>query len=103
MAAKKDTLFERIEEIEIDEDLPVFTTGVVCRILDVPVWILKQLDREGIVSPDRKSQGEARLYSKNQLQKVYECWYLMKEKRVNVHGVKVILEIHHETVIKKKR
>jgi len=103
MGPKKEKYFEEVKGIEVDEDMPVFTTGVVCRILDVPVWILKQLDKEGIVSPDRKSQTESRLYSKNQLQEVYQCWYLMKEHRVNVHGVKVILEIRKETIVKKRK
>jgi DNA-binding transcriptional MerR regulator len=82
-----------LDDLEIDDALPVYTTGVVCRLLDVPVWILKQLDKEGIVSPDRKTQGESRLYSKEQLKEVQECWYFMKEHRVNVHGVRVILQI----------
>lgn len=82
-----------IEEVTIDIDEPVFTTGVVCRLLDIPVWVLKQLDREAIVSPPRKREGQSRLYSQRELKMVKHCWYYMSEHGVNVSGLKVILKI----------
>lgn len=83
-------------EVEIDEDLPVFTTGVICRLLDIPVWTLKQLDKEGIVSPPRGSEGQIRLYSKRELGKLKHCWYYIKERRVKITGLKVVLELERE-------
>jgi len=88
---------ENADEIYIDLDEPVFTTGVVCRLIEIPVWVLKQLDRENIVSPPRKSEGQARLYSKRQLKLVKHCWYYIKTHKVNVNGLKVILEIEEGT------
>lgn len=84
---------EDSDEIYISLDEPVFTTGVVCRLIDIPVWVLKQLDREEIVSPPRKKEGKARLYSKRELKLVKHCWYYIKTRKVNVSGLKVILEI----------
>ncbi len=81
------------KEIYIDPDEPVFTTGVVCRILDIPVWVLKQLDDEGIVSPKREKKGDTRYYSKRELSKIKRCWYYLNEKRVKINGLKVILEM----------
>jgi len=81
------------DDIYIDPDEPVFTTGVVCRILDIPIWVLKQLDDEGIVSPKREKKGDTRYYSKKELGKVQRCWYYLNEKKVSVNGLKVILEI----------
>jgi DNA-binding transcriptional MerR regulator len=81
------------DDIIIDLDEPVFTTGVVCRLLDMPVWVLKQLDREAIVSPPRKKEGQARLYSKRELKMVKHCWYYINEYGVKVSGLKVILKI----------
>lgn len=71
---------------------PVYTSGVVCRLLGIPVWVLKQLDRESIISPQRK-KGRSRLYSKDELDKLSHIWYIMKEKRVKVSGLKYILEM----------
>ena len=48
MAVKKNGKFE---EMQIDPDVPLYTSSVVCRLLGVPIWVLKQLDKEGIVSP----------------------------------------------------
>lgn len=78
--------------IEVTDDDPVFTSGVVCRLVGIPVWVLKQLDREKVVSPPR-SRGRCRLYSKRELNRVCHVWYYMRERRVNVYGVKVILEM----------
>lgn len=81
------------EEVEIDINEPVFTSGVVCRLLDIPIWILKQLDNEGIVCPPRESDGQARLYSKKEIRMVKHCWYYIRERGVKINGLKVILEI----------
>jgi len=81
-------------EISVDE--PVFTSGVVCRLVGVPVWVLKQLDNEGIVCPKRKSTLKSRLYSVQELKLVKHCWYYMKEHRVKVHGLKVILRLERQ-------
>ena len=80
-------------EITIGPDEPVFTSGVVCKLLGIPVWVLKQLDGAGIVSPPRSNTLKARLYSKRELKKVEHCWYYIKEKKVKVPGLRVILEL----------
>lgn len=91
MTSKKD----KLDEFEIDFDEPVFTTTVVSRLLDVPVWVLKRLDTAGVVSPPRET-GQARLYSKRELMKVKKVWHLMEERHVTINGVKVILEIEEK-------
>lgn len=83
---------QKFQEFQIGPDEPLYTSGVVSRLLDIPVWVLKQLDREGIVSPPRE-EGRSRLYSKRELKKLEHVWYLMKERNVKVDGVKVILEM----------
>jgi len=82
-------------EFEIDDEEPVYTSGVVCTLLEIPVWVLKQLDRGNIVSPYRRG-GKSRLYSKKDLVKLKYVWYLMEIKEVNVSGVRVILEIEEK-------
>lgn len=92
MRAKKNR-GEDFGEIIISLDEPVFTTGVVCRLLDMPVWVLKQLDCEEIVSPPRKKEGQSRLYSTKELKMVKHCWYYMNEHGVKINGLKVILKM----------
>ncbi|HPB67601.1 MAG TPA: MerR family transcriptional regulator [Candidatus Omnitrophota bacterium] len=82
-------------EVPIDNDEPIFTTGVICKLLSVPHHVLKQLDAEGIVTPPRK-KGRIRLYSKRELKKIQICWCYMSEKRVNLPALKIILEMEKE-------
>lgn len=87
---KKEIKYGNIFDVNIDE--PVYTSGVVCRLLGIPVWVLKQLDKEEIISPTRK-KGRSRLYSKNELNKLSHIWYIMQEKKVKVTGLRYVLEI----------
>jgi DNA-binding transcriptional MerR regulator len=88
---------EDFVEFDIGIDKPIYTTGVIQRLLDIPIWVVKQLDREKIVSPPRKNKGTARLYSKRELKKLAHCWKYMKERGVNIKGLKVILEMEEKS------
>ena len=92
MTKAKAKLFK---DIEVTDDEPVFTSGVVSRLLEIPIWVLKQLDREKVVSPPRE-KGRSRLYSKKELQRINHVWYYMREQDVNVGGIKVILQIEQQ-------
>lgn len=78
-------------EIQISQDEPVYVISVVSRLVDLPVWALRQLDKAGIVSPKRIGK-KSRLYSLKELKRLEYVHYLMDEKRVNIHGIKLIFE-----------
>ncbi|OVE77138.1 hypothetical protein BVX98_03505 [bacterium F11] len=80
------------DDFEIDLDEPVFTTGVVIKLVHIPLWVLKQLDNEGIISPQREDR-KARLYSKRELCMIQKVWSLMERRKVNLNGIKVLFEI----------
>ena len=80
---------QQVFKLSLDE--PIMTSGVVSRLLDIPIWVLKQLDRENVVSPPRKKSASSRLYSQNQVKELKKVWYYMSVKHVNVSGVKVVL------------
>jgi DNA-binding transcriptional MerR regulator len=88
---------EYFEEVLIGPDVPLFTTTVVSRIIAIPVWTLKRLDKEGIVCPFRDHEGQTRLYSKRQLSLVKTCWYYLKIHNVKMNGLKVIIEMEQGT------
>lgn len=96
MAAQKALKKESL--LEIPDNEPVYTSGVVTRLLGIPVWVLKQLDKESVVKPPRK-KGRHRFYSRNELKKLEHIWYYMNEQGVNVQGVRVILEIEAKIVV----
>ncbi len=86
---------EVFEEFVIPYKEPVFTVSVVSRLLKIPVWVLKKFDREKVVCPKR-SKGNTRLYSKEDVSKIQHFWKLMKKKNVKVSGIKVIKTIYEE-------
>ena len=92
MVSKYDKSKE-LKDLFIDKDEPVFSTGIVCKLLCIPVWALKQLDDEEIVSPERESKTSTRYYSRNELKLVKHCWYYISEEGVRINGLKIILKM----------
>jgi MerR family transcriptional regulator/heat shock protein HspR len=76
--------------LKIAPEEPVYVISVVCKLVDIPVWTLRQLDKAGVVRPKR-SGSKNRLYSFKDLKQLEYVHYLMVEKRVNIAGLKVIL------------
>ena len=79
-------------DIQISPDEPVYVISVVSKLVDLPVWTLRQLDKAGIVCPKRIGK-KSRLYSLKDIKKLEYIHYLMDERRVNINGIKIILEI----------
>ena len=76
--------------IKIAPEEPVYVISVVCKLVNIPVWTLRQLDKAGVVRPKRLGKKN-RLYSLKDLKRLEYIHYLMEEKRVNIHGLKIIL------------
>jgi len=64
---------------------------VVSRLVSLPVWTLRQLDKAGIVRPKRIGKKN-RFYSLKDVRRLEYVHYLMEEKHVNIHGIKLIIE-----------
>ncbi|MDD2689262.1 MAG: MerR family transcriptional regulator [Candidatus Omnitrophica bacterium] len=80
-----------IFDIQISPDEPVYVISVVSKLVDLPIWTLRQLDKSGIVCPKRIGK-KSRLYSLKDVKKLEYVHYLMEEKRVNIHGIRIIIE-----------
>ncbi len=79
-------------DIYISPDEPVYVISVVSKLVDMPVWTLRQLDKAGIVSPKRIGK-KSRLYSLKDVKRLEYIHYLMEDKHVNIHGIKIILRL----------
>jgi len=77
--------------VRISQDEPVYVIGVVCKLLDIPIWTLRQLDKAGIVRARRMGKKN-RLYSLKDIKRIEYVHYLMQKRHVNIHGVRFILE-----------
>lgn len=78
-------------DIRISPDEPVYVISVVSRLVSLPVWTLRQLDKVGIVCPKRIGK-KSRLYSLKDMKKLEYIHFLLEEKHVNISGIKIILE-----------
>ena len=76
--------------LKIAPEEPVYVIGVVCKLVNIPVWTLRQLDKAGVVRPKRLGKKN-RLYSLKDLKRLEYVHYLMVQKGVNIHGLKIIL------------
>jgi len=70
---------------------PVYAIGIVSKLLHMPEWTLRSLEKEGLVRPKRMNK-KIRFYSMKDMQRLEYIHYLMDEKGVNVSGIKIILE-----------
>ena len=84
-----------IFDIHISPDEPAYVISVVSKLVDLPVWTLRQLDKSGIICPKRIGK-KSRLYSLKEIKKLEYIHYLMEDKHVNIHGIKIILETEYK-------
>lgn len=84
-------------DFSINPEAPLFIISVVSEMVDLPIWTLRKLDDMGVVQPARIGK-KARCYSQVQIRTLHRVKYLLKEKRVNISGVKVILDMHNGDV-----
>ena len=78
--------------ISIDPQAPLFVIGVAAEVVHFPIWTLRKLDQMGVVSPKRVG-ARTRCYSQLQMQTLSYVKYLMEDLKVNISGVRVILEM----------
>lgn len=78
--------------VKIDPEAPVYIISVVSEIVSIPIWTLRKLDDMDVVKPKRIGK-KTRCYSQSQVELLNYVHYLMEEKRVNISGIRVILQI----------
>jgi MerR family transcriptional regulator/heat shock protein HspR len=69
---------------------PLFMISVVAEMLDIHPQTLRLYEREGLVVPQR-TEGNTRLYSQDDIDKLQRVLRLTRELGVNLAGVEVIL------------
>jgi MerR family transcriptional regulator/heat shock protein HspR len=82
--------FIRFEEPDNDELGEYFTISIVSRMYGVHPQTLRLYEREGLLIPHR-SEGNRRLYSREDLRRLKIILSLTRELGVNLAGVEIIL------------
>ena len=75
-----------------DKTKPLFMISVVAEMLDIHPQTLRLYEREGLVVPQR-TEGNTRLYSQDDIDKLRRVLRLTRELGVNLAGVEVILSM----------
>jgi MerR family transcriptional regulator/heat shock protein HspR len=74
---------------------PLFMISVVAEMLDIHPQTLRLYEREGLVVPQR-TDGNTRLYSQEDIDKLRRVLRLTRELGVNLAGVEVILSMREK-------
>ena len=72
-----------------------YTIGVVARMYDIHPQTLRLYEREGLLKPSR-TEGNTRLYSDEDLQRLEFILFLTRELGVNLAGVDIILNMKEQ-------
>jgi MerR family transcriptional regulator/heat shock protein HspR len=75
-----------------EPDDPLYPISVVAKMLRLHEQTLRMYERLGLLSPARVS-GKNRLYSQNDVQTIERIVYLVRERRLNLAGVRMVMEI----------
>lgn len=75
-----------------NREKPLFMISVVAEMLDIHPQTLRLYEREGLVVPKR-TDGNTRLYSQDDIDKLRRVLSLTRELGVNLAGVEVILSM----------
>ncbi len=76
----------------IDESEPRYVISIAARIVGVHMQTLRYYERTGLIQPSR-SEGNIRLYSNHDIERLRQMKRLMDELGVNLAGVEVILHM----------
>lgn len=83
------------KHVKIEKDDAVYAIGIVSKLLDIPEWTLRNLEKEGLIKPKRMYK-KIRFYSMNDIERLEYIQFLMDEKGVNFSGIKIIMESNME-------
>ena len=78
-----------------DESKEFFSIGIVAQMLDVHAQTLRHYERRGLVAPTR-TEGNTRLYSREDVTKLRMILRLANELGVNLAGIEVVLNMREK-------
>ncbi len=85
----------RISIETISPDEPYYAIGAAARLVDLHPQTLRHYETLGLVRPQR-SQGNIRLYSPSDIERLRKITRLTQELGVNLAGVEIILRLSQQ-------
>jgi MerR family transcriptional regulator/heat shock protein HspR len=78
--------------VDFNEREPSYVISVVARMVGIHAQTLRYYERVGLIEPSR-TQGNQRLYSHQDVQRLQQIQRLVSDLGVNLAGVEVILRL----------
>ena len=78
-----------------DIDTPLYMIGIVAQMLSLHPQTLRLYEKEGLVVPGR-SQGNTRLYSERDVERLKSILHLTRDMGVNLAGTEIILRMRDQ-------
>ena len=80
---------------ESADDEPVYLIGVAADLVGVHAQTLRHYERVGLIEP-RRSDGNIRLYSRRDVERMRAIAWLTGDLGINLSGVEIILELQRQ-------
>jgi MerR family transcriptional regulator/heat shock protein HspR len=71
---------------------PLFVISVAARLVEMHPQTLRKYEREGLIAPSR-TQGNLRLYSDSDIERLRQVKYLVEDRGLNLAGVQMALDL----------
>lgn len=78
--------------MRIDPEMGLYPISSVARMLRCPAKVLRIYEKNELIRPAR-SEGQRRLYSQKDLERLEVVHYLAQVKKVNLQGIRFILDM----------
>ncbi len=78
-----------------DLDTPLYMIGIVAQMLAIHPQTLRLYEKEGLLVPKR-SQGNTRLYSGRDVERLKFILHLTRDMGVNLAGIEIILRMRDQ-------
>lgn len=78
-----------------EADEPLYTIGVVSRLLNCDPHTLRRYEKAGLVKPSR-TEGNTRLYSNRHVERLREVHHLIEHEKLNAKGADMVLRLKEE-------
>lgn len=82
-------------DIDIPEDEPLYTISAICRLLHMEYYRMHEILKEGLIEP-KKIGKRKKMFSYDDIKRIKYIQYLMEDEGVNIHGVRIIMEMKEE-------
>jgi len=84
-----------VKRMKRDKSQPIYMIGAVSKMLGMHPQTLRGYDRKGVLIPKR-SDGNTRLYSEEDVEKLKFILTLSRDMGVNLAGIEVIMKMRGE-------